>query len=369
MGRESKDGPAEKEDQRESEDDVASDVDCTKAEAKAKSSTHAAENGGKGQTFRKRRLTLARTDMANDTQAAAAAAASFLSSDDDSNDEEGRNDKIVEAKVSNPPNDTLSLKRAREDEFTYTGSEHEEKRARSLSLASSEIPQRRSSGAVASQPKKGRRQLRRPSRSVAKSMTHMHMNQGFICRIRQRLIAKMGNDVISTAGSPSGSATNDARRPSMLRRGSNDTTESDVFRHDHLPFPRDVVGTFSAHGIEPLYQDSDEEEEKDEESAANEPTVIAKTNQDRGGVAYPYASDWHTALFAAYDGHGEGGELVSQFCMTEIQKRLEKHTLFTSDIGSAFKETFTGVDEALEDEENIEVRFVLMIIHFTIPGA
>ena len=35
-------------------------------------------------------------------------------------------------------------------------------------------------------------------------------------------------------------------------------------------------------------------------------STIAKINQDRGGIAFPFASCKRTALFGAYDGHGEG---------------------------------------------------------------
>lgn len=53
-------------------------------------------------------------------------------------------------------------------------------------------------------------------------------------------------------------------------------------------------------------------------------------------------------------GHGEGGELVSQYCMSEIQKRLEKHASFPSDMEDAFKKTFVEVDESLAHRENLE---------------
>jgi len=147
---------------------------------------------------------------------------------------------------------------------------------------------------------------------------------------------------------------------------------------DHkLPFPRHVVGTYSCHGVEPVYDseyeeipgdDGDEDwmepgsvgkEKKTKETAeetTGEPklTTVAKINQDRGGVAYPYADCNRTALFAAYDGHGQGGELVSQYALHEVQKRLEKHPDFHHDIEKAFKETFINVDEDLAKEPLIE---------------
>jgi hypothetical protein len=98
-------------------------------------------------------------------------------------------------------------------------------------------------------------------------------------------------------------------------------------RHLHedertLPFPRDVVGTFSCHGVEPIYDDDylPEDSEPEEEDTAvtmtmawggattksadapYKPTTAAKINQDRGGLAFPYGNCAKTALFAAYDG-------------------------------------------------------------------
>jgi hypothetical protein len=91
-----------------------------------------------------------------------------------------------------------------------------------------------------------------------------------------------------------------------------------------LPFPTNVVGTFSCHGVEPIYEtdyqpefENQEGEEDDEfvvgssglredeglpNFVAEKPTIMAKTNQDRGGVAFPYGNCPRTALFAVYDG-------------------------------------------------------------------
>lgn len=149
-------------------------------------------------------------------------------------------------------------------------------------------------------------------------------------------------------------------------------------RHAHhpeektLPFPRSVVGTYSCHGVEPVYdsdydplplEDDDEEEEwvppgDDEDEPEASPVArhatVAKTNQDRGGVAFPYGNCPRTALFAVYDGHGQGGELVSQYALHEVQSRLEKHKDFTSDLKNAFIETFVAVDKDLAHEPCIQ---------------
>ena len=61
----------------------------------------------------------------------------------------------------------------------------------------------------------------------------------------------------------------------------------------------------------------------------NTTTCCAKINQDRGGIAYPYANSTQQALFAVYDGHGEGGELVSQYALGEVQRLLMERLLQT----------------------------------------
>lgn len=154
-----------------------------------------------------------------------------------------------------------------------------------------------------------------------------------------------------------------------------------------FPFPREIVGTYSCHGVEPIYDSEYEVEQEEEEDdsddsdydqsshnkhavddaapndnthTTNDPTsptkhaVSAKINQDRGGIAYPYGNSPKTALFAVYDGHGQGGELVSQYALHEVQARLEKHAHFTTNLSQALRETFTAVDAALPHEPLIE---------------
>lgn len=70
------------------------------------------------------------------------------------------------------------------------------------------------------------------------------------------------------------------------------------------PFPTDIMGTYSCHGIEPSY---------DEESGIHD-----KINQDRGCVVYPYNSSNDEALLLVLDGHGEQGDRVSEFVMRQV---------------------------------------------------
>ena len=58
---------------------------------------------------------------------------------------------------------------------------------------------------------------------------------------------------------------------------------------EQLPFPPEVVGTYSCHGVEP---------------GARAGQTAAKINQDRGCVCYPFGPKGDMALFCVYDGHG-----------------------------------------------------------------
>jgi len=126
-----------------------------------------------------------------------------------------------------------------------------------------------------------------------------------------------------------------------------------------LPFPRSKVGIYSCPGLEPLYEEDAEEQDKDGNSDDDEVPVkcVAKINQDRGSVAYPYGKNLRCALFSVYDGHGEDGDLVSQYTMSEIHNRLEEHAHFKTDLARSFHEIFTSVNEDLKYCDEIEAIF------------
>jgi hypothetical protein len=111
------------------------------------------------------------------------------------------------------------------------------------------------------------------------------------------------------------------------------------------------VGTYSCHGIEPVYDEDEDDDDRPSPSSSSSSSdddgsdagddertkggrrrnggeerdvvACAKINQDRGGIAYPYGDSDRQALFAVYDGHGQGGELVSQYALVEVQRLLE----------------------------------------------
>ena len=75
---------------------------------------------------------------------------------------------------------------------------------------------------------------------------------------------------------------------------NHDAHTDHIASDDSLPFPKKLVWTYSCHGIEPIFDDENEDEDI--------PSTVAKINQDRGGVAFPYGNCARTALFSVYDG-------------------------------------------------------------------
>ncbi len=112
---------------------------------------------------------------------------------------------------------------------------------------------------------------------------------------------------------------------------------------EELPFPETVVGMHSCHGVEPSYYEID--------------SVIAKINQDRGCVVFPFANDENQVLFAVLDGHGEHGGLVSNYTMMELKSQLEVHPDLKHNPSKALTETFLSVDDSLLLAHGAEAEF------------
>lgn len=98
------------------------------------------------------------------------------------------------------------------------------------------------------------------------------------------------------------------------------------------PFPDDVLGTYSHHGIEPKYYGEGH---------------TSKINQDRGCVVYPYVDSDRRSLFCVFDGHGERGEDVSEFVLEQIVQKLEADPELVTAPEKALIATFLHTDEAL----------------------
>ena len=80
-------------------------------------------------------------------------------------------------------------------------------------------------------------------------------------------------------------------------------------------------------------------------------------------VVYPYGnssgchkrSDERTALFGAYDGHGEQGEYLAEYAMHALSEKLCLHPAYSENkddssvMFEAFLETFRAIDDELKD--------------------
>lgn len=70
-----------------------------------------------------------------------------------------------------------------------------------------------------------------------------------------------------------------------------------------------VLGFHSKPGIKPVLRNGSY-------------TVLAKINQDRGVLTYPLCGNREQLLLAVYDGHGEHGEICSEFCGSALAIRI-----------------------------------------------
>lgn len=144
------------------------------------------------------------------------------------------------------------------------------------------------------------------------------------------------------------SEVNDSpQKPKLTRKRTTIFSSSEIgVRHEKKPpFDSSFLGTYSCHGIEP-----GEDFDDDEEYGV---PPIDKINQDRGCVVYPYGNSnkmvdaLKQALFLVLDGHGEQGDLISEFVMRQLVVSLEKHDDLDADPVEALKDTFTRTNTAL----------------------
>jgi hypothetical protein len=116
----------------------------------------------------------------------------------------------------------------------------------------------------------------------------------------------------TTPSIPDKAALPIAPSPSPTRKSTIRNVRTTIFASSEIgtitekapPFPDNVLGTYSCHGIEP----SDDEEDG----------IHQKINQDRACVVYPYNSKKNEALFMVLDGHGGEGDKVSEFVMRQV---------------------------------------------------
>ncbi len=259
----------------------------------------------KGKTFRRRRLSLTKlSELGNDI-------ADGVDDDDDSdNVGEIPKNTFIQAESSesleneNESNDKahtfrkrrLSLTSSSNEAATLFASEVEEyeaqgnaKRPRKASDASA-----RSSSSTANAVNTKERNLKSKTLHAAEISSPSKSQSSILPKFYQKAAPPQQHSFGVEFGE---------KTPKWKERHTRSHAEDDLV----LPFPRDVVGTFSCHGVEPIYDDNDPYfalEDGDAGNNSNEKrlTMAAKINQDRGGVAFPYGNSSRTALFAVYDG-------------------------------------------------------------------
>jgi len=123
------------------------------------------------------------------------------------------------------------------------------------------------------------------------------------------------------------------------------SAEIGVKQEKRLPFPTNILGTFSCHGIEPSRYDPDEDAEGSEDG------ITQKDNQDRGCVVHPFRNNQKDSLLLVLDGHGAQGDSVSEFAMRQIVVTLERNDSgvpsLDTDPEGALKEAFVKTNAAL----------------------
>ena len=93
--------------------------------------------------------------------------------------------------------------------------------------------------------------------------------------------------------------------------------------------PLDRIGTFTLHGLVPTYRGG----------------AAAKINQDRGVVVWPFNGSFNEALLCVFDGHGQNGELVAEYCLRRLPKLLaEAPGRLADDPAALLRDAINGID-------------------------
>lgn len=118
-----------------------------------------------------------------------------------------------------------------------------------------------------------------------------------------------------------------------------------------------MIGSHTCHGIEPSSY-----HHLIDPITETLNLFTSKINQDRGCVVLNYCpmpggvSVKHH-LFAVFDGHGDGGEFISEFVMNELIRLLGKHPDFDSAPKKALIETFLQIEDNIENDPFLEALY------------
>lgn len=128
---------------------------------------------------------------------------------------------------------------------------------------------------------------------------------------------------------------NQQRKGSVIHKAPEFTVSAAV----GSPFDTSVIGTLTRHGIAPV------------------PTRMAgsiskaKINQDRGMCCFPFNGTHNQALLCVFDGHGQAGERVSEWCTQQLPARLEadRDSLLTDTVNTLSRNIIQMDQDLLAD--------------------
>lgn len=122
------------------------------------------------------------------------------------------------------------------------------------------------------------------------------------------------------------------KRLSVRYSAKDSSNRTSSRRRSSAPFDKSRIGVFTKHGLRP----------------GPRGTGVAKINQDRGVVCWPFNDSFNEALLCIFDGHGRRGEEVSEYAMITVPELLEgDHERLSKDAGKCLEENVIKTDKML----------------------
>jgi len=84
------------------------------------------------------------------------------------------------------------------------------------------------------------------------------------------------------------------------------------------------------------------------------PHELTKPNQDSYGVQAPFEHSPEMAMFSVYDGHGEFGDLCSQFSRDKLHLNLCQRLHHGQDFMTSYADAFVDTNEQLHDDPHVD---------------
>ena len=122
------------------------------------------------------------------------------------------------------------------------------------------------------------------------------------------------------------------KRLSVRYSAKDSSNRTSSRRRSSAPFDKSRIGVFTKHGLRP----------------GPRGTGVAKINQDRGVVCWPFNDSFNEALLCIFDGHGRRGEEVSEYAMITVPELLEgDHKSLEKDATKCLEDNIIKTDKML----------------------